>query len=327
MKIAIVKLSAMGDLIHLGVFLPLLKELLPELSITWVVDEAFAPLLENSPWIDTLYPLPLKRAWKSRDVRSLLEMARALGRLERFDRVIDAQGLLKSALIASLIPAKERWGFDRASAKEGLGALFYHHGVNISYKEHILKRNAKLLGESLGISISKPLRLKEAFGYSKEALERVCGLLKVSPKKKILLVLEASKSNKIYPKERFLELARLCSEKVYLLWHNDPLSAEFIACNHPDAILLPKLNLDEVKALVSLVDGVVGGDTGVTHLAWAMERASVTLFGNTPLERFALEGERNRALRAEGASDYDKGDFSIAKISPLEVRERIEEVL
>lgn len=331
MRIALIKLSALGDIVHLGVFLPALKRAIPELSIEWFVDEAFAPLLHDSPLVDRLHALPLKRAFKSKEWRTLGRIARELRALERFEMVIDAQGLLKSALIAALLPARARWGFDRVSAKEGIAALFYTHKVAIPYHEHILKRNATLLATALQIPMPNPFTPPyrgESFGASSAAKVRIAALLEGDGAKKVLLVLEASRANKIYPKERFLELSRLCPEEsLYLLWHGDEAGARFLAQENPRLKLLPRLSLDEVKALLACMDLVIGGDTGVTHLAWALERPSITLFGNTPLERFALGGEKHRALRSSSARDYDKADFSIADIAPQAIRHAMEELL
>ncbi|MGP1449797.1 MAG: lipopolysaccharide heptosyltransferase I [Wolinella sp.] len=359
MKLAIVKLSALGDIVHFALFLPELRARVSDLHITWFVDERFAGLLVDSPLVDKVCSLPLKKAWQLRSFCAFKTIVKNLKSHGEFDLVIDSQGLLKSAIIARLIPAKTRVGFDFCSAKERLSALFYDKKVSISYNEHILARNKKLLDNAFNIELDwlcgaiyreesnsktsfqskessvdylSKERIKSSkiapFGYTKEALNRVDSLLFGKNRKKILFVLEASKKSKVYPAARFLELAKICRDSdIFLLWYTDEASADFIKNGESSVTKLPRLSLDEVKALVFRVDVVVGGDTGVTHLAFTFGTPSVTLFGNTPIERFALCGARHRVLRASGAKMYDKDDLSIETILPSEILHSIEEIL
>jgi len=89
-----------------------------------------------------------------------------------------------------------------------------------------------------------------------------------------------------------------------------------------EAASLPDMGLDEIKALVSSSDLVIGGDTGITHMAWAMNVPSITIFGATPAKRNAFETDINRLLYIDEAVDakkLDYEDFSIVRIEPQEV--------
>lgn len=326
MRIALVKLSSMGDIIHLGLLIPSLKRALPALEIEWLIDESFAPLLQDSPFVSKIHALPLRKIAKNHDFKALFTLIKTLKNLQTFDLLIDAQGLIKSALISRLIPAHKRVGFDKNSAKEGLSALFYDKGIAISYSEHILKRNATLLSEAFEIPLLEARDFTEMFIPSQSARERVNEMILPGTKKRILFVLEASKANKIYPRERFLELSRLCErEEIYLLWHENVEHARYISSRNHALILLERLTLSELKAFILRMNAVIGGDTGVTHLAFALGIPTITLFGNTPIERFALKKEW--ALRSENARDYDKRDCSIGEIEPARIRALLEEIL
>lgn len=143
-------------------------------------------------------------------------------------------------------------------------------------------------------------------------------------KPKILFVLETSKINKTYPTERFKELAlALENFQICLLWHADEKKATTLyhsLKNQCDTLLLPKLTLNEVKALLFKMDVIIGGDTGITHLAWALQKPSITLYGNTPMERFKLESPINVSLTGNSNANYHKKDFSIQNIDPKKLK-------
>ncbi|MCE3047020.1 lipopolysaccharide heptosyltransferase I [Helicobacter kayseriensis] len=320
MKIGIIKLSSLGDIVVAMSFLPMLKAQGHE--IDWFIDSCFEEIAHHSPCIDNLISLPLKQAIKSKNYSTIPQIYKQLKQCPQYDLLIDMQGLIKSAIIGKWIPKKVFRGFGFSSCKESLSALFYSQRVHISYQANILKRNAKLL------SLPIPSCTKDAFGYSPQAQKTISNLLN-SPSKKVLLLLEASRPTKMYPLLHFKTLCEsLKNENITFLvpHHMYPKEAQEF-CADTQATLLPKLNLDEIKALVSSVDAVIGGDTGITHLAWAMNKPSITLYGNTPLERFCLHGEKNISLSGNPHANYDKNDFSIGNISPLEIKKHLLEIL
>lgn len=320
MRIGIIKLSALGDIIVAMSVLPFLKERGDE--VDWFVDSVFAEIINHSAFINRLYPLSLKQGFKKRDFKGILKELNQLKKLQPYDLLIDMQGLIKSAVVGRCIPSRVFRGFGFGSCKESLASLFYQEKIHISYEENILQRNAKLLKFS---SLPSPLNV---FGHTLQAQERISSLLQ-TPNKKVLLVLEASKPTKMYPIEHFVKLClSLQNEKItfFVLHHTYPQIAQQL-CDRSGAVFLPLLNLDEVKALVGGVDAVIGGDTGITHLAWAMNKPSITLYGNTPLERFELKGEKNISLSGNPRANYQKDDFSIYNIDPLLIRNHLLEIL
>ncbi|GAA8666358.1 lipopolysaccharide heptosyltransferase I [Helicobacter pylori] len=332
MKIAIVRLSALGDIIVGAVFLAVIKECLPNAQIEWFVDERFSAILEHSPYIDKLHPIALKSALTTFNPLKIFKLFKSL-RAYEYDIVIDMQGLVKSALITQMLKAPKKVGFDYASAREGLSAFFYSQKVSIAYNEPILKRNFTLLFHALNLpqkEISESLSSRSKV-FSYQDSPKIDALNLNQNKPKILFVLETSKVNKTYPTERFKELAlALENFQICLLWHADEDKANALygaLKNQCDALLLPKLTLNEVKALLFKMDLIIGGDTGITHLAWALQKASITLYGNTPMERFKLESPINVSLTGNSNANYHKKDFSIQNIEPKKIKECVLNIL
>ncbi|MCG3024754.1 lipopolysaccharide heptosyltransferase I [Helicobacter pylori] len=332
MKIAIVRLSALGDIIVSAVFLAVIKECLPNAQIEWFVDERFGAILEHSPYIDKLHPIALKSALTTFNPLKIFKLFKSL-RAYEYDIIIDMQGLVKSALITQMLKAPKKVGFDYASAREGLSAFFYSQKVSIAYDEPVLKRNFTLLSQALNLpkeEISEGLNSRfKVFSYQDSPKIDALNLNK--NKLKILFVLETSKINKTYPTERFKELAlALENFQICLLWHadEDKANALYGALKHKrDVLLLPKLTLNEVKALLFKMDVIIGGDTGITHLAWALQKPSITLYGNTPMERFKLESPINVSLTGNSNANYHKKDFSIQNIDPKKIKECVLNIL
>ncbi len=326
MKIAIVRLSALGDIIVSAVFLAVIKERFIHAQIEWFVDERFSAILEHSPYIDKLHPIALKSALKSFNPLKIFKLFKSL-RAYEYDIIIDMQGLIKSALITQCLKAPKKVGFDYASAREGLSALFYSQKVSIAYDEPILKRNFTLISQALNLpkkEISESLISRsKVFSYQDSSQINALNLNENKPK--ILFVLETSKINKTYPIERFKELALMLENfQICLLWHADEKKAAALydaLKNQCDILLLPKLTLNEVKALLFRMDLIIGGDTGITHLAWALQKPSITLYGNTPMERFKLESPINISLTSNANASYHKKDFSIQNIDPKRIKE------
>ncbi|RVY87302.1 lipopolysaccharide heptosyltransferase I [Helicobacter pylori] len=332
MKIAIVRLSALGDIIVSAVFLAVIKECLPNAQIEWFVDERFGAILEHSPYIDKLHPIALKSVLKTLNPLKIFKLFKSL-RAYEYDIIIDMQGLVKSALITQMLKAPKKVGFDYASARESLSAFFYSQKVSIAYDEPILKRNFTLLSHALNLpknEISEGLSSRfKVFSYQDSPKINALNLNQNKPK--ILFVLETSQINKTYPTERFKELAlALENFQICLLWHADEDKANALygaLKNQCDALLLPKLTLNEVKALLFKMDVIIGGDTGITHLAWALQKASITLYGNTPMERFKLESPINVSLTGNSNANYHKKDFSIQNIDPKKIKECVLNIL
>ena len=305
LKIAIVKLSALGDIVHAAIVLQFIKKHCPNARITWLVDARFASLLKDHPLIDELVVLPLKESFKKS-----YKIIKTLG---KFDKVIDLQGLFKSAVVAKLL-GKEIYGFSRESVKEKIAARLYKHKFKIDYNENIIVRNLSLVGYALNFSFDRDEILKKSPCFE------ICKKFKnESGKKRVLIAAFASEESKIY--DKFKDVIRLLEGcEIYLCYGNESekTRAEAIISD-TFAKLLEKLSIKDMIDFIASCDLVIGNDSGLTHLAWAVNRPSITLFGNRPSHRNAYVTDKNLVVdmgKQIDARSIDKNDFCIREIYP-----------
>ena len=132
MKIAIVKLSALGDIVHGMVVLQFIKKNYPESEIDWFVEKRFFGVLENNPHINQIHQVSLKSVNKSKSLFLIWKELRKIRKLGKYELVIDMQNLLKSAVISRVIPSDKTIGLDRNSAREGIASIFYNQMFSIN---------------------------------------------------------------------------------------------------------------------------------------------------------------------------------------------------
>ena len=305
LKIAIVKLSALGDIVHAAIVLQFIKKHCPNAHITWLVDARFASLLKDHPLIDELVVLPLKESFKKS-----YKIIKTLG---KFDKIIDLQGLFKSAVVAKLL-GKEIYGFSRESVKEKIAARLYKHKFKIDYNENIIVRNLSLVGYALNFSFDKSEILKKSPCFE------ICKKFKnESGKKRVLIAAFASEESKIY--DKFKDVIRLLDGcEIYLCYGSESEKARAEAIiSGTKAKLLEKLSIKDMIDFIASCDLVIGNDSGLTHLAWAVNRPSITLFGNRPSHRNAYVTDKNLVVdmgKQIDARSIDKNDFCIREIYP-----------
>ncbi|MFX4279114.1 lipopolysaccharide heptosyltransferase I [Aliarcobacter butzleri] len=321
-RIAIIKLSAMGDIIHAMVALQYIKRKYPNLQIDWFVESTFAPILENNPDINQIIKLDLKSIKK--DKKEIINQIKLIKKYEKnsYDLVIDAQGLIKSAIVSFFL-GKNRVGFSKNSTREKLASFFYTKRVDIAYDKNAIERNVKILSQALNFEITKDDILnKKPFLFYKNENEVIYEYLS-KDKKNVLFVIGASWPSKMYSKEKFAKIINNLDENCLITWGNEAEKdiANFVA-NISKAKVLPKLDLNSLKAIMSKVDLVIGNDTGPTHMAWALNIPSITLFGNTPGYRNTYITNINKIIESKSIVNpfkLDRNDFSIKKIDENEI--------
>ena len=317
MKIAIVKLSALGDIVHAMVVLQFIKEFNQEISIDWVVEEAYKDLLESNPDINQIHITNLRKAKKKKSLHLLLNELSRLRKLGPYDVVIDMQGLIKSAIITKLIPSQKTVGFDKFSIREKLAAIFYQHNFHYSYEKNIIERNIALIQFAIGVKVDHQQILDKTsflFYKSKEINIEISNL-----KKNIILVPGASNKSKQYPASKLAELTNLIDANFFVIWGNDEEKAlaKKIKSISTNSIVLNKTSINDLILLFSKVDLVIGPDTGPTHLAWALNIPSITLFGSTPGYRNTYITNINKILESTSSVNPQKinnNDYSISDI-------------
>lgn len=312
----------MGDIIHCMVTLQFIKKAYPQLQIDWFVEEAFAGVLEHNPHINRIVKLNLKSVKKDkRNIFAQLALVKSFKK-ERYDLIIDAQGLIKSAVVARIL-GKNVAGFCKNSTREGIISILYSKRVSISYADNVIDRNCYLISQALGFIINKDdILSKQSFLFYQNENKVIYNFLDTA-NKNILLIVGASWKSKMYAKEKFAEIASIMNDNFLIAWGNEEEKeiADYIAQNS-NAKVLPKIDLNTLKALISCMDLVIGNDTGPTHMAWALNVPSITLFGNTPAYRNTYLTAINRVIKSDSVVNpykLDKKDFSIEEIAAKEV--------
>lgn len=277
-RILIVKTSSMGDLVHA---LPLVSDLVahvPQARIEWVVEEGFAAIPRLHPAVTGVIPVALRR-WRKRPLaadtwQEVCATRRQLNRLP-YDRIIDCQGLVKSAWVARWAHGR-RVGPDRASAREGVAALFYDDAVPVPTHLHAIERNRRLGAAAFGYALDAPPR----FGL---AVPRVPPDLVAADRPYAVLLTNASRATKLWRDERWREVeAWLAGQglRSLLFWgsaEEGEATRRRMAGMH-DARCLPRMSLDAAAAILAGARVVVGLDTGLSHLAAAVGAPGVAIY-------------------------------------------------
>ena len=308
-NIAVIKLSALGDIVHAVVILQFIEKHLPKAKITWFADAKFSEILFLCPQISRVVSLPLKNG----EYKKSLELIASAKQEGKFDYVIDLQGLLKSAAVAKIL-GKNSYGFDKFSVKEPLAALFYGHKFNCDYAKNIILRNLSLTAFALGFSFSEDeiLAKQPCFSARQSKFD--------GSKKKILIAPFASEPSKIY--DKFEDVIALLDEpqnEIFVCFNGEKEEKEALNLIKNSNAKTLNLSLKELVSFISSCDLVIGNDSGVTHIAWAQNRPSITLFGNRPAERNAYATPVNLTIDAGkkiDAKKIDKSDFCVRDIAP-----------
>ena len=324
MKICIVKLSAMGDIIHAMVALQFIKKEFPNAQIDWIVESGFKGVLENNPHINNILPINLKSLKKKKS--SIFNQYKILKTYSKnnYDIVIDAQGLLKSAIVSRIIGAKIIAGFDKDSIREGIASIFYNKKINIPYDANTIDRNATVICEPLGIEVtSQKILNKDKFLFSNSHVENLSDIFN-------LFVIGSTWESRNYPKEKFLKIAEALKIDTYIVWGSEEEHEKALWMQEQSEYLhvLPRGSLNDLKYVISKCNLLIGNDTGPTHMAWGLNIPSITIFGPTPINRVYIT-PINRVVKSSSIINHkklDKNDFSICEIEIDEIIKQIKDI-
>lgn len=317
MKICIVKLSAMGDIIHAMVALQFIKKEIPNAQIDWVVESGFRGVLENNPHIDNILPINLKSIKKKKsEIFNQYKILKSYSK-NNYDIVIDAQGLLKSAIVSKIIGAKTIAGFDKESIREGIASLFYNKKVHIAYDANTIDRNATVICEPLGIKVTNEKIInKDKFLFSASHVENLPEIFNI-------FVIGSTWKSRNYPKDKFVEIAEALKTQTFIIWGSEEEHQKALWMQEQSEFLhvLPRGSLDELKFVISKCSLLIGNDTGPTHMAWGLNIPSITIFGPTPTNRVYVT-PINRVIKSKSEVNHyklNKNDFSICEIKSEEI--------
>ena len=324
-KIAIVRLSALGDIVNSAIVLQFIKQKFPDAQIDWITEDVFSAILKEHPLISELHTINLKEVKKSKSLSLLKSTISKLRSLDEYDIVIDMQGLIKSAIVTRIL-GKNRHGFDRNSTRESLASLFYTSTSNIAYEKNVIRRNCAVVADALSFEINDEMIL------NKEPIFPITKNFELlQDTKNIAFVIGASWNSKVYPKELVAKVCDELQEQCYIIWGNEDekQNAEWICENSNYASLAPELSLDELVSFISNMNLLIGNDTGPTHMAWAQNVPSITLLGPTTT-RMIYETPKNIGIKSPSNVDIlkiDKNDFSIKDIPYKDIVKQSQELL
>ncbi|MCF6252762.1 MAG: lipopolysaccharide heptosyltransferase I [Methylococcaceae bacterium] len=330
MKIAIVKLSALGDIVHAMVALQFIKKAVEGVTIDWLVDERFAGILQHNPDINEILSVDLK-SLKQNKMNCFKEVRKVrLYAKNNYDLVIDAQGLIKSAVTARFLSANTV-GFDKHSIREKPATWLYKSTIAYSYDANTIDRNVTVIGQPLNVDIGEQQILNKApFLFYQKPVVQVTDFF-VKDKANILFVIGSTWPSRNYPKEKYLTVIQQLSGNSLIIWGNEDerQAAEWIADKTNKVKVLPKLNFNDLKAVIANSDLVIGNDTGPTHMAWGLNKPSITLFGPTPVSR-VYQTKINKVIKSSSKVNplkLDKNDFSIQQINEKVIIDMAQSIL
>lgn len=278
-KVLLIKTSSLGDVFHT---LPAIEDAwrqVPDLTIDWVVEEGFSDIPTWHPAVNHVIPVAWRR-WRKHVLckqhrREMSAFRQVIQRVD-YDMVLDAQGLIKSALFTRMANGP-KVGLSRDSCREPMAARFYQTRIPVPMGDHAIHRLRTLFSLALGYEIPSTF----SYGVQKD---RWASPDITEPYQ--LFLHGTTWDTKLWPEAYWRELTEKVTsnnESVVLPWGNDEerQRAERIAEGIEGARVLPKLSLNELTAWLAHARAIVGVDTGLSHVAAALEVPAVAIYGAT----------------------------------------------
>ncbi|HBC7443745.1 TPA: lipopolysaccharide heptosyltransferase RfaC [Morganella morganii] len=283
-RVLIVKTSSMGDVLHTLPALTDAVQVFSDLTFDWVVEEGFAQIPGWHSAVDRVIPVAIRRwrkNWFRRDIRDERRRFRDAVQSQTYDAVIDAQGLIKSALLVTRLARGRKHGYDRHSIREPLASFFYDEKHAVSKTQHAVERIRQLFALSLGYE--KP-QTQGDYAIAAHFLNNRA----VSPDAVPYLVClhATTRDTKHWPESHWRALfAQLADTDLHvrLPWGapHEQERALRLAEGFTHVHVLPKLSLADVAAEIAGAEGVISVDTGLSHLTAALDKPNITLYGPT----------------------------------------------
>jgi len=288
MRILFVKTSSLGDVIHNCPAISDVARHFPAASIDWAVEEAYAEIVGLHPSVRKAIPVAVRR-WRHEAHRvsvwkELISFRRLL-RDERYDFVIDTQGLLKSALIAASAHGT-RHGFDADSAREPIASRFYDVIHSVSRDMHAVDRNRELTAKTLDIG---------SVGQCDYGLIPLHGTAIALATPFCVLLSMTSRTDKLWPEQHWADLVKALAARGFesvFPWGNDVERARCQRIVHSagSGVLPTALSLANLAGTMTQARGVIGVDTGLAHLAAALSVPTVGLYVTSDPRLTGLHG-------------------------------------
>ena len=320
MHVLIVKTSSLGDVIHTLPAITDATKAIPGIRFDWVVEESFSEIPSWHPAVDKIIPVAIRR-WRKNIFKTLRSgewsQFRQTLKTQKYDLIIDAQGLLKSALLTRGLNTPV-YGLDKDSAREPLAAKFYSHPIAIAKGQHAVERVRQLFAKALGY----PCPAEK--GHFQLAAGKFTDDSGLRPEKPYLVFIHGTTwVDKHWPDAYWRQLAKKATDAGYIVclpWGNDKEHdrAKLIANGNPDVQVLPRMPLKGVASIIAGAQKVVAVDTGLGHLTAALEVPAVSLYGPTSPVLVGAYGKEQKHLTLDDCDQTQNiPDVSPAIFAPM----------
>ncbi len=277
LRVLIVKLSSLGDVVHSMPVVHDIRTAHPTAQIDWVVEPGFAPLVRRVAGVHGAIECALRRwrkGWWTAEVRREWRAFRQALAAQRYDAVIDLQGLTKSALIARLAHGTSYGLANRTegASHEPPARWLVDHAIRIEPHIHALDRSRELAARALGY----PLQGAPEFGLSSR--------LPKLEAKTLVFVHGTSRDDKLWPEDRWIELGRRLIAQGWSVVMPQSGEVELARARRIAAALgdaaevWPAMDLDALTDRIGATHGVIGVDSGLSHIAVALNLPHVQIY-------------------------------------------------
>lgn len=303
MRVLIVKTSSMGDVLHTLPALTDAVEAIPDIRFDWVVEEGFAQIPSWHPAVDKVLPVAIRRwrkNWFSAPIKAERDAFYQALRAEKYDLIIDAQGLIKSAALVTRKARGIKHGMDWSSAREPLASLFYNKLHSIAKRQHAVERTRELFAKSIEYE-----KKNQQGDYA--IAQHFLASPTADANQYVVFLHATTRDEKHWTESHWrnlIELMRKTGLRIKLPWgaEHEHQRAIRLAEGFDYVDVLPRLTLEQVAKQLAGANAVVSVDTGLSHLTAALDRPNITLYGPTDPGLIGGYGKNQHEIIGAGKS-------------------------
>ncbi len=307
MRILIIRLSSFGDVIHAFPAMTDAKKQMPNLTIDWVVEKTFAPLVALHPAVDQVIAIELRKwrkNWWSALCRGEIKHGVQQLRRRRYDKIIDVQGLIKSAIISRLANGK-RYGYNKHSARESLSHWFYQYRYSIDKDQHAVERVRQLVAQSLAYELVD-LPLDYGLGVPNTVSQSTSTNAGVTHGRPVLIFVHGTTwESKQWPIVYWRKLIELAVNAGYCVklpaWGKSEIERATSLAQGIEQAAIPWIEpaFDVLLQGFKQANAIVSVDTGLSHLAAALNKPNIALLGATEAKHTGAYGPKQMILSSD----------------------------
>ena len=317
LKILIIRLSSLGDVVHTYPMIYDIKQNLPNCEIDWVVDESFYDLVKLNPLVNNIIPIALRKWKKNFAFFDFLSWVRQNKNTKKYDYIIDVQGLIKSSITSKCFSGKIH-GYDKNSAREKLASYLYDYKYIVDNNNLAINKSRVLASKIFNYNIDIQ---KCNFGLNEITLKNTKNL----PKNKYIVFFHAtSKESKKYPINLWVNLAKYLIESygydIVLPFgssveYQDSLRIQELT-GLKNVLIPNRMNYLQLAGLIQQAAFVFGVDTGLVHLANALNKKTIAIYTDTNPAKTGVF-ESNIAINIGGIGIIPKTQDLIDKFNNI----------